>query len=424
MRLFRRTAILAIALAGVVALPAVASANTLWVAQTTPKAPFNSCASPGYNSIQSAISAPGTAIHVCTGTYVEQLQIARTVSIVGDTGAKVKLPAAPAELTTPCDSAKAYDIVVVCGAPGTVTIKNLTVEGPLAGGPDCSHPLFGILVGGGSNLALRESRVENVAPTPINGCQIGTGVEIGRGGQVGTATLIKDTVSGYNKNGITVSEAGSKATITAVDVTSAPTDQIAQNGIQVSFGAYAKIAGATTVTGNECNLAGSCGENGLTQVASTGVLFYGAATGSSVTKSSIDENDIGVYHIDLSGSEPAASQASVTGNTMTKDRYAAVALDQGWATVNANTMTEGAVGIQLLQYAGQAYGPKGTGSGDTVEKMTKYAVEGLSDNEPSDQFGTFTITRSKISGNPGTVSESVFSNNVAKLKLFTTASDS
>jgi hypothetical protein len=58
-------------------------------------------------------------------------------------------------------------------------------------------------------------------------------------------------------------------------------------------------------------------------------------------------------------------------------------------------------------------------------KMSGFAVEGSSDNEPSDQFGSFTITKSKISGNPlgATVARSVFTNNPTKLKIFVTPSD-
>jgi len=57
----------------VVAVPAAASANTLWVSTHTPSPPFANCEHPGYNSIQAAVNAPGTAIHVCPGTYNEQI---------------------------------------------------------------------------------------------------------------------------------------------------------------------------------------------------------------------------------------------------------------------------------------------------------------------------------------------------------------
>jgi hypothetical protein len=99
-------------------------------------------------------------------------------------------------------------------------------------------------------------------------------------------------------------------------------------------------------------------------------------------------------------------------------------LDQGVGTVNKNTINGGNVGIQLIQYAGQAFGPKGTGSGDTITGAKQFAVEGLSDKLPADEFGTFTITKSKISGNPGpTPAESVYTNNPKRLQIITTPSD-
>jgi hypothetical protein len=73
-----------------------------------------------------------------------------------------------------------------------------------------------------------------------------------------------------------------------------------------------------------------------------------------------------------------------------------------------------------LQFAGQEFGPRGTGSEDTITGMSKYAIEGLSDNQATDQFGSFTISKSKITGNPpfATVEESVFTNSPEKLKIF------
>ncbi len=60
----------------------------------------------------------------------------------------------------------------------------------------------------------------------------------------GTATLNNDVVSSYQKNGITVDGTGSSAAIGNVTVTGAgETTAIAQNGIQISDGATARISG-------------------------------------------------------------------------------------------------------------------------------------------------------------------------------------
>lgn len=427
---FVACAAIAVAIA---AVPAVASANTAWVSNTTPaKAPFNSCTNPGFSSIQAAISSPNTSIHACKGTYEEQLTIERALSIVGEVGTTVKLPASPANSTTPCDTAiqppyqPNQDAVSICTS-GAVSITGLTIEA-LWPANTCYESMYGVFVAGGATLKATKVTVNGAGASPINGCQGGVAYEIGTArtepGEVGHATFNGGTVSGYQKNGITVEGEGSSINVTSTTVTGAgETSAIAQNGIQVSYGGSGKITKAT-ITGNECN-SPSCGEDSQKFAQSTGVLFYGAANGSSVSASTISGNDIGVYSESTQAAEPAASQVLVSGNTMESDRYEGVLISQGWTTVNNNTISKGNVGIQLLQYAGQAYGPKGTGLRDTISGMTKWAVQGYSDNEPSDQYGTFTITNSKISGNPGpTVATSVNSNNVPKLKIFTTKTDS
>jgi len=425
----RAAALVAATAIAAIAAPAAASAQSLWVAHA-PTVPGNgiSCTSPGYNSIQAAIgkASPGATLHVCVGTYEEQLQITHALSITTAGAVTVKLPAARKDSTTTCDEATGepdQEIVAVCGA-GTVKIAGVTFEGYWPG--VCSDSLYGILVAGGANLLLSNSSVLGAGASPVNGCQGGVAVQVGTAWttpvQVGTATLTNDTIAGYQKNGITVDGAESKASITSVTVTGAgATPVIAQNGIQVSNGARAKIS-KSTISGNECDHP-SCGANPVTQTQSTGILFYGAAAGSTVSASTVNENDIGVYYEDSAATAPVGSEASIANSTLTNDRYESVVIGQGWATVNGNTLNGGNIGIALLQYHGESYGPKGTGKSDTVEHMKDRAVLGASDKQ-ADPAGSFSIANSRISGNPegAGVTGSVFSES-ASLNIFTTPSD-
>jgi hypothetical protein len=423
-----------VAVVVLIAVPAVASANTVWVSGATPSTPFNSCTHPGYNTIRAAIEAPTTTIHVCAGTYAEQLQINRALTVIGEAGATVQLPASPAVSTSSCAAAGEQDLIGICGkGVETVKISGLKLE---AYWPEntCNEELYGINVGGGVNLTLSNSVMLGAGAKPLDGCQGGVGVQIGRNftNQVASATLTSDQISGYQKNGITVDNTGSKATIQKVTVTGAGPAPLAQNGIQVSRGAVAKI-GEAIITKNECEVP-SCGNGSYLELEedAAGVLFYKEGEGSSVAKSHINENDLGVSHI--AASETTKPQASITSDVMEGDRYAAVMLGQGFATVGKDEMLNGAVGILLLQYwappsqewpPSQEFGPRGTGQEDKISGMTKYAIEGLSDNSTNDQFGSFTITKSQISGNPGpTPKESVFSNNPGKLKIVTNSTDS
>ena len=105
--------------------PGVASASngTLWVAKATAVAGGNSCAKPGYNTIQAAVNAAssGASIDVCAGTYTEQLEITKSVGIFGSGSPTIALPATPADSATTCDAAfsagtqPTQDGVAICG---------------------------------------------------------------------------------------------------------------------------------------------------------------------------------------------------------------------------------------------------------------------------------------------------------------------
>jgi hypothetical protein len=414
----------------VVVAPAVASATTVWVNRSAPTVtpPGTSCAAPGYSTIQSAVSAAGTAagstINVCASTYREQVAIEKAVTVKNAGGpVTVALPATPASSTTACDNTpEEQDVISICVA-GKVKLSGLTVEGRWPSGT-CNDNLFGIFAGGGANVSIINTQVTHAGAEPINGCQGGVGIQIGRAltKQVASATVTNVLVTGYQKNGIDLAYTGSKGTIKKATVKGAgkeiqpgePTN-IAQNGIEIAFGASGKIL-ESTISENECENP-VCGPESLTQTQSTGVLFFEEAKSSSVSKSTIEKNDIGVYH--FAGVETTKPQATIVGNNLVEDRDEGVELDQGFATVNENTITgPGNVGIQLLQYEGQAFGPKGTGNKDTITNMQKWAIQGLSDGAPADEFGSFTVTNSQISGNPGaTPAGSVTTNNPSKLQI-------
>jgi nitrous oxidase accessory protein NosD len=421
------------------ALPASASATTLFVSPSAPSAPFNSCAHPAYSHIQEAVRGPGTAIHVCPGTYAEQLTIERAVAITGYGGATVKLPAVTTNSTSPCDAASQagdslpdQDAVSICTA-GKVTIKSLNIEAiwpgnPIEEGESCAFNLYGVLVAGGADVELAHSNITGARPHVLNGCQYGVGIQVGMSyatpEQPGTAKLVSDTVSGYDKNGITVDGVGSQATITKATVTGAgEIPQTAQNGIGVQLGATATIT-SSTISGNECDLTDEppetpCGANAMADYQATGVYFYEAAAGSSLAKSTLEGNDVGAEGFDSSSADPV-----IKYDTFEDDRYESVQISQGSATVANDVMKHSNVGIQLLQFAegpfgAQAYGDDVTATNDTIEHMNDWAVLGRSDKNAKDMSGEISITHSKISGNPGPRPlESVESENPTKLKIF------
>jgi hypothetical protein len=403
---------LAVTAAGVLAGQGVAQASgtTLWVSTaTTVSGNGTSCADPGFNTIQSAITAApaGATIDVCAGDYTEQLQITQSVTIDGLGNVQVTLPSTPANSTTACDTARGtgsyqpdQDGIAICG-DADVTLDNIVVD---AAWPTstCDDSLYGVLVGGGATLRFDDSAVIAAGAYPLNGCQGGIGLQVGMSWtkpvEVGHLRMWDSWVSGYQKNGITVDGYRATASISYTTVTATgPTQQIAQNGIQVSDGAVADIS-HTTVTGNECSdNAAPCGSNGLTQTQSAGILFYAALKGNVVSNSVISDNDMGVYYsANPDSGTVKRSQVTLTGDQFTDNRYEGVMLDQGAATVNSCDFKRGNVGIEVIQYSSQTAGSFSVASYDHFATIHNATVDVLSDRAASDQAGTFTITHSQI----------------------------
>ncbi len=410
---------------GILAAPSVASATggtTYWVNNAVPTVAGNgtSCSSPGYGTIQAAINAeqhtPSGTILVCPGTYAEQDQVTGSTNLTitsadAHLGVVLTLPATPANSTTSCDTATgtgAYqpdqDGFAVCGSAGThVTASNLTFD---YSWPNvCDDSLYGILVGGKSTLKLTHSAIV-AGGVPISdsdaGCQGGIGIQVGMAwttpNEAGHATISNDTISGYQKNGVTFDGQGTTATMWQDSVEGAgATTATAQNGIQVSNGALATIT-KVTVSGNECNVA-SCGSNALSDYQAAGVLFYGAKKGSLLTDSTIADNDMGVYYASSAATLPAHPEVAVTFDTLTDNRYEGFVFDQGHAALANTKIRGGDVGVLFLQYDGQSYGDFSQVTTTNIRGQTVAAVQVLSDQAPTgDKHGSVTFTNCPISG--------------------------
>jgi hypothetical protein len=392
-------------------IPATAGAASLYVSNSAPVVTGGkSCTQPNYNTIQGAIDAlkslPNSTVNVCPDTYAEQLTIVHPVklAVAGTAGsAKITLPASPVNNNTPCDKAAAeagftpdQDEISICST-GTVSITGLKVEAHWPSGT-CATSMYGIRVAGGAALQATNVTVDGAGATPINGCQTGVGIQAGTTRttptESGSLKLKGVTVSGYQKNGITIAAEGSTANIATTTVIGAgATPEIAQNGIQVSAGAQAKIK-TSKVSGNECDN-GSCGPEGFSQSQSTGLLFIGAAPGSSVTSSTSSGNDIGAYYVSESETQPASPELVLSKDAFTANRYEGIGLDQGNASLKGNTITgPGEVGIEIQQYEGQTLSSQSSASSTKIEGMTGAALRVASDKAPADIPGKFTLKKS------------------------------
>ncbi len=187
-------------------------------------------------------------------------------------------------IIAPTTMSKTNAIVEIRGATG-VTIKCLTISGPDVGGPDS---FYGILIQDGGNARIMNDHITTIADRPLSGSQRGVAIQVGSpnpGGSTGTANISDNVIDHYQKNGIQVTGNGSSARIvdnTIVGV--GPTDLIAQNGIQISFGATAQICD-NCIAGNVYKPDPFAGSGIL-------LLSPGAVT---IEDNSITKNDIGVF---------------------------------------------------------------------------------------------------------------------------------
>ena len=142
---------------------------------------------------------------------------------------------------------------VVENAGATASVKNLTVmASELTTACDAfPNSLAGIRLDGSTGSIMNNTVTGIQQGTGGDGCQEGDAIEVRNTAATGTPSVIVtgNTVSAYQKTGILVTGEVS-AIVTGNTVTGhGPVDFIAQNGIQVSYGAAAHL-GDNTISDN------------------------------------------------------------------------------------------------------------------------------------------------------------------------------
>jgi parallel beta-helix repeat protein len=180
-----------------------------------------------FTTIQAAVNAAATSgdtILVDPGAYLEQVTITKSLTIQGNgAGAIIQ---APTTLTADTFNLR---VLVEVGNAATVTLSNLTIQGP--------NPTInvGLLVVGGATANVTGTTVAHIhQDTSTFGLQTGFGIQVGGTGsqavgEVGNATITNCTVTDYQKVGIIIGRNGSSGTITGCTITGVgPTTLIAQ----------------------------------------------------------------------------------------------------------------------------------------------------------------------------------------------------
>jgi hypothetical protein len=176
------------------------------------------------------------------------------------------------------------------------TFTGFAPSGNVTGATIFGANYFGVVVNGDENaqsVSVTNSAIHDIGETPLNGAQHGVAIYY-RALGTGTAsgTISGDTLTNYQKGGITVSGSVS-ATITNNTVTGqGPVNYIAQNGIQVGVGAKATVR-RNIVTGNAYTGAGGVSSAGILVI---GGPCYGATTVNlTINKNTLTTNDVGIW---------------------------------------------------------------------------------------------------------------------------------
>lgn len=267
---------------------------------------------------------------------------------------------------------------------------NGTVDGATITGAD----YYGVAVQQ-AKVNVRNSNINTIGDVPLDGSQHGIGIYYATvAGLVNDdcttgstrGTIENNSISSYQKNGISVVCTGTNVNIKNNIVQGqGPVNYIAQNGIEVGYGANASVTG-NIVTGNAYT-----GANGAS---SGGILVFGGApyggaytTDTQISNNIVIGNDVGIYlsnvstcgatsctatktrtNIDVSDNTIAnASLTNTTGDSMTPPQgYQAGISDQG----DHDTITNN-------QISGIGYDPSSSSSSIAV-----FQIDVTSTNHP------------------------------------------
>lgn len=224
----------------IVLLMAVAPAATY--AQTTLYVDddLSECPAAAYTAIQDAIDAasPGDTVHVCAGTYEEQLDIELDLALEGD-GQGLTIVRSPTTLVSKF-STTTTNKPVVYAHNATVAIRDMTVDG--AGRGNGNYRFIGIAYydAGGS---VQRVEIVHITESPLSGSQHGVGLyALNQDGASRTLLVARNTISNYQKNGMALLGSGLEVTVVHNTVTGfGETTAIAQNGIQVGLAAKGSV---------------------------------------------------------------------------------------------------------------------------------------------------------------------------------------
>ncbi|MGP8074419.1 MAG: hypothetical protein ACLP74_05290 [Thermoplasmata archaeon] len=294
------------------------------------------------DAVQLALNHASSGQTVCVGpgVFPEQVTISKPVRLVGAGATQTILePTSVTFNTVDWDSANGGSSSVACGSDLCVPLAAIVLIENTTGGPTTGVTVANLEVNGSagsSSIAcgddyvgvdfqdsagtLKGAIVSDVA-SPISsfGCQEVSGAVYAYNGYFFTGltpspsiavTVAHTTVTGYQKNGITCDDPGETCTLRADTVVGiGPTTLTGQNGIQIAYGAVGQMT--SDLVANNAYTGSNSGLDWYgTGYQATGILLYQAGAGTSVLRSTLRSDAIGIAGVgDVSD--------TIQGNTIT-----------------------------------------------------------------------------------------------------------
>lgn len=279
-----------------------------------------------YSTIQGAVDAAnaGDVVQICPGIYPEEVTVAKSIGLTNVPAMANPTVAIPA-------GGAVQNITKLSGEPGAAQIavigtkayvKNLVVDGAGNNINQCGFELVGIYFQNAGGTIQNNTVQNQLLPSGTEGCQSGQGIYV-QSVNAGTPamSIVGNNVSNFDKNGITINEPAATGTIKNNTVTgTGPVDYIAQNGIQVGFGASAHVIG---------NTVSNLDYSPNTDTAS-GILFYGDDASTDLTAQEINSNtvssaQIGIVLVETNGT--AGKMAQIASNNVSGAFFGGIVLD-------------------------------------------------------------------------------------------------
>jgi hypothetical protein len=282
-----------------------------------------------YGSIQSAIDdalvVDGWTIYIQTGTFVEDIDINKSITLKGSAGTVVQSPN-----TIDQDFSNKKPIIHVYNNTN-VTIDSLIIDGNNRG--TANYSFIGIAFHNAGGL-VTNNLIKNVMDTAFSGAQHGVGIyALNDDGVSRTLDVINNAIQDFQKTGMAFTGNGLTVNVDGNTITGAgDTSVTAQNGIQVSGGATGMVKNNNV---KKMRYTGS-------GWSSSGILVQNAGGTVAVENNFVSDVQSAIYVVD--------SSANLAGNTIENADYGAIIMSYYVARtasgmINNNTFLNNALAV-------------------------------------------------------------------------------